>query len=76
MKILMGVGFAFRIALLFLLAGFALGLYVGIRATGGEASPAGGAAAPRHVAAGAAPVPGPGKEVPQWRRILTPSFSF
>jgi hypothetical protein len=76
MKILMGVGFAFRIGLLCLLAGFALGLYVGIRATGDEAGPAGGAAAPRHAAVGAALVPGPGREVSQWRRIRTPSFSF
>ena len=74
MRILLGVGFAFRIALLCLLAGFALGLYVGIRATGGEAAPANGAT-PRHAAVGAALVPGLGKEVSLWRRIPTPSSS-
>jgi hypothetical protein len=74
MKILLGVGFAFRIALLCLFAGFALGLYVGIRATGGEAAPAAGAAAPRHVAVGAALVPGLGREVSPWKRIPTRSF--
>jgi hypothetical protein len=73
MKILLGVGFAFRIALLCLLAGFALGLYIGIRATG-EVTPTSGAALPGHVFAGPAPVHPPGREVPPWRR--TPSSSF
>ena len=75
MKILLSVGFAVQITLLCLLAGFALGLYVGIRATG-DASPTSGAALPGHSVAGAAPVPRPGREVPEWRRIPTPSSSF
>lgn len=71
MKILLGVGIAFRIALLCLIGGFALGLYVGSRPAG-EAIPASGAAAPVSAESDTALLPRPGKEVPQWRP--TPSF--